>query len=168
MSTVAIHLPDNSVKEFPQEPTVLEVAQSIGSRLAQDTVGAQLNGEPEVVDLRTPLPHETRLRIITTRDRESLEVIRHSAAHVMAEAVQEVWPDVKVTIGPVIEDGFFYDFDSPRPFTPEDLEQVEKKMLEVIRRGERFKKKFGLWKRRSPPLKRWGRDLKLKSSKTWE
>lgn len=136
MSLVKIHLPDHSVKEFNHEPTVLEVAESLGPRLAKETLGAQLNGHPEVVDLRTILPHETQLRIVTARDPESLEVIRHSAAHVMAEAVQELWPEVKVTIGPVIENGFFYDFDSPKPFTPEALEKVEKKMEEILRQGE--------------------------------
>ena len=106
MSAVKIQLPDNS------EPTVLEVAESIGPRLAKDTVGALINNSKEVIDLRTALADGTKLKIITLRDPESLEVIRHSAAHVMAQAVQEIWPDVKVTIGPVIENGFFYDFDS--------------------------------------------------------
>lgn len=142
MLVVKIHLPDHSVKEFDHEPTVLEVAEGISSRLAKETLGAQLNGHSEVVDLRTTLPDETKLRIITARDSESLEVIRHSAAHVMAEAVQELWPKVKVTIGPVISDGFFYDFDSPRPFTPEDLERVEQKMAEVISRGEEIQKEI--------------------------
>ena len=123
MSVVRIQLPDNSIKEFDQEPTVLDVAESIGAGLAKATVGAQLNGQKDVVDLRTKLVDGTRLKIITLKDPESLEVIRHSAAHLMAQAVQELWPDVKVTIGPVIQNGFFYDFDSPRNFSPEDLEK---------------------------------------------
>ena len=135
MSVIKIHLPDGSVREFPHEPTVLEVAEGIGPRLAKETLGAQLNGEAPLVDLRERLPNGTRLRIITSRDPESLEVVRHSAAHVMAEAVQELWPGVKVTLGPVIENGFFYDFDSPRTFSPEDLEKIEKKMGEIIQRG---------------------------------
>lgn len=136
MSSVRIVLPDNSSKTFDHEPTVLEVAQSIGPRLAKDTLGGQINGESEVVDLRTKLPDGTKLKIITIKSPESLEVIRHSSAHLMAQAVQEIWPDIKVTIGPVIENGFFYDFDSPRSFTPEDLELIDKKMQEILKRDE--------------------------------
>ena len=111
MSKVSIHLPDNSIKEFDFEPTVLQVAESIGSRLAKDTLGAQLNGESEVQDLRTQLKDGTKINIITKGSEESLEVVRHSAAHLMAQAVQQIWPEVKVTIGPVIDNGFYYDFD---------------------------------------------------------
>jgi threonyl-tRNA synthetase len=136
MSSVRIVLPDNSIKTFDHEPTVLEVAASIGPRLAKDTVGGQLNGAPEVVDLRTTLKDNTKLKIITIKNPESLEVIRHSSAHLMAQAVQELWPDVKVTIGPVIENGFYYDFDSPRSFVPEDLEKIDKKMQEILKRDE--------------------------------
>lgn len=136
MSSIRIVLPDNSTKTFDHEPTVLQVAESIGPRLAKDTVGGQINGEAEVVDLRTKLKDGTKLKIITIKNPESLEVIRHSSAHLMAQAVQELWPDVKVTIGPVIENGFYYDFDSPRSFTPEDLEKIDKKMNEVLKRNE--------------------------------
>src|SRR3984957_17320182 len=135
MSAVRILLPDNSSKEFDHEPTVLEVAQSIGPRLAKDTLGATLNDSSEVVDVRQKLVNGTKIKLITPKDPLSLEVIRHSAAHVMAQAVQELWPDVKVTIGPVIENGFYYDFDSPRPFAPEDLEKIEKKMNEILARN---------------------------------
>lgn len=136
MSQVRIHLPDKSVLEFDQEPTVLEVASRIGAGLAKATLGAKINGTAEVIDFRTRLKNDTRLEIVTTKSPEAVEVLRHSAAHVMAEAVQELWPDVKVTIGPVIENGFYYDFDSPRPFTPEDLEKIEKKMNEVLARNQ--------------------------------
>lgn len=136
MSAVKIYLPDNSVKTFDHEPSILEVAESIGPRLAKDTLGGMINGQKEVLDLRTRLSDGTKLKIITPKDPESLEVVRHSAAHVMAQAVQEIWPDVKVTIGPVIENGFYYDFDSPRAFTPEDLEKIEKKMEEIIKRND--------------------------------
>jgi threonyl-tRNA synthetase len=136
MSSVRISLPDNSIKTFDHEPTVLEVALSIGPRLAKDTLGGIIDGQKEVIDLRTPLKDGTKLKIITPKDPESLEVVRHSAAHLMAQAVQEIWPDVKVTIGPVIENGFYYDFDSPRAFTPEDLEKIEKKMFEILVRNE--------------------------------
>lgn len=134
MAAIRIILPDNSVQDFDHEPTVLDVAKRIGSRLAKDALGAQLNGTSEVVDVRTHLKDGTKIKIITPSQPEAVEVLRHSAAHVMAQAVQEIWPDVKVTIGPVIESGFYYDFDSPRPFTPEDLEKIEKKMVEIIGR----------------------------------
>jgi threonyl-tRNA synthetase len=115
---------------------VLEVASSIGPRLAKDTVGGQVDGHPEVIDLRTKLKDGQKIKIITPKDPESLEVVRHSGAHLMAQAVQEIWPEVKVTIGPVIENGFYYDFDSPFAFTPEDLQKIEKKMLEILARNE--------------------------------
>lgn len=134
MSSVRIVLPDSKVLEFDHEPTVLEVASRIGAGLAKGTLGAHLNGSADIVDLRTKLSDQTKLSIISTKSSDANEVIRHSAAHVMAQAVQEIWPDVKVTIGPVIETGFYYDFDSPRTFTPEDLEKIEKKMAEVVAR----------------------------------
>jgi threonyl-tRNA synthetase len=134
MSAVKITLPDQRVLEFDQEPSVLDVAIKIGAGLAKATLGAKINGLPEVIDFRTKLKDGTKLEIVTTKSPEANDVIRHSAAHVMAQAVQELWPDVKVTIGPVIENGFFYDFDSPRTFTPDDLEKIEKKMGEVVSR----------------------------------
>ncbi len=129
--SVQIILPDNSIRTFEHEPTTLEVAQSIGSRLAKDTLGAKINSLPEVIDLRTPLKNGTKLEIVTTKSKEALEVVRHSAAHLMAQAVQEIWPEVKVTIGPVIDSGFYYDFDSPFTFTEEHFAQIEKKMEEL-------------------------------------
>ena len=131
-SSVHITLPDGKVLDFDKEPTVLEVAQKIGAGLAKGTLGAKINGQPEIIDLRSTLKDGTKLAIVSTKSPDANEVIRHTAAHVMAQAVQELWPDVKVTIGPVIENGFFYDFDSPRAFTPEDLEKIEKKMAEII------------------------------------
>ena len=134
MSEIKIVLPDNSVKEFDHRPTVLEVAQSIGEGLAKNTVGGQINGSKEIIDLRTPLDDGTQLSIVTQNSEEGLEVIRHSAAHVMAQAVQEIWPDIQVTIGPVIDNGFYYDFHSDKPFHEDDLKVIEKKMKEVIKR----------------------------------
>jgi threonyl-tRNA synthetase len=134
MSEIRITLPDQSVKTFNHEPTTLEVAASIGPRLAKDTIGAIINDGKEVQDFRLPLKDGTKLRIVTIKDKEATEVIRHSAAHVMAQAVQEIWPDVKVTIGPVIDSGFYYDFDSPRPFHPDDLVKIETKMKEICKR----------------------------------
>lgn len=131
MSEIQIILPDNSVKTFDHEPSALEVAASIGSRLAKDTLGAKLNGSKEISDFRTPLKTGTKLELVTTKSTEALEVVRHSAAHLMAQAVQEIWPEVKVTIGPVIDNGFYYDFDSPFNFTEEHFEKIEKKMEEL-------------------------------------
>ncbi|MDZ4662338.1 MAG: threonine--tRNA ligase [Pseudomonadota bacterium] len=134
MAKIKIHLPDNSIREFDQEPTILEVALNIGARLAKDTVGAFINDEKEIQDFRQKLKDGSRIKIVTLNSIEGREVIRHSAAHVMAQAVQELWPDIKVTIGPVIDNGFYYDFDTPRPFTPDVLEKIEKQMQEVINR----------------------------------
>ncbi len=129
-----IRLPDSSTKEFSSSPTGLQVAEAIGPRLAKEALGVVLPlSGPEVIDVRNLIPDGAMVRIITAKDPESLEVIRHSAAHVMAQAVQELWPEVKVTIGPVIENGFFYDFAAPFAFKPEDLQKIEDKMKELIR-----------------------------------
>ena len=131
MNEIKIILPDNSVKTFDHEPTTLEVANTIGARLAKDTLGAKLNGSKDVIDFRIPLSDGTKIEIVTTKSAEALDVFRHSAAHLMAQAVQEIWPEVKVTIGPVVENGFYYDFDSPFNFTEEHFAQIEKKMEEI-------------------------------------
>src|SRR5687768_8272751 len=110
MSQIRITLPDNSVKTFDHEPTALEVAQSIGPRLAKETLGVRVNSDREIQDLRLKLKDGSKIELITTKSPDANEVIRHSAAHVMAQAVQRIWPEVKVTIGPVIDNGFYYDF----------------------------------------------------------
>ena len=135
MSSIQIRLPDNSIKSFDHEPTVLEVAQSIGEGLAKSTVGGLINDSKEVVDLRTTLKDGDQLSIVTSRSEEGKEVLRHSAAHIMAQAVQELFNDVKVTIGPVVDSGFYYDFDPAKPFTEEDLPKIEKKMKEIVKRN---------------------------------
>ncbi|OYZ17297.1 MAG: threonine--tRNA ligase [Bdellovibrio sp. 28-41-41] len=135
MSSISIILPDNSKKTFDHEPTVLEVAESIGPRLAKDTLGGKIDGSNDIVDLRYKLKDGSKLSIITTKSEEANEVIRHSSAHILAQAVQRLWPEVKVTIGPVIENGFFYDFDSPFNFTEEHFEKIEKEMQKVIDAG---------------------------------
>lgn len=132
MSQFTIILPDNSTKVFDHQPTALEVAQSIGPRLAKETLGVRINDSKEIADFRTPLADGTKVALITTKSPESVEVIRHSCAHIMAQAVQEIWPEVKVTIGPVIDTGFYYDFDSPFAFTEEHFSQIEKKMSEIV------------------------------------
>lgn len=132
MSQITIILPDNSTKVFDHEPTALEVAQSIGPRLAKETLGAKINGSTEISDFRIPLMDQTKVALITTKSPEAVEVIRHSCAHIMAQAIQEIWPEVKVTIGPVIDNGFYYDFDSPFAFNEEHFEKIEKKMAELV------------------------------------
>lgn len=132
MSQIHIILPDNSTKVFDHEPSALEVAQSIGPRLAKETLGVKVNGAQEILDLRTPLKDQSKISLVTTKSPEGVEVIRHSGAHIMAQAVQDLWPEVKVTIGPVIENGFFYDFDSPFHFSEEHFAQIEKKMAEIV------------------------------------
>lgn len=132
MSQVTIYLPDNSAKVFDHEPTALEVAESIGPRLAKETLGVQLKNTSEVLDLRTKLKDGSHIQLITTKSAEAVAVIRHSCAHLMAQAIQGLWPEVKVTIGPVIDDGFYYDFDSPMNFTEEHFEKIEKKMTELV------------------------------------
>jgi threonyl-tRNA synthetase len=159
MSTTKISLPDKTQLEFDKKPTVYEVAQKISEGLARDAVAGFVGGE--IIDMRTPLEDQTELRIITTRDSEANEIIRHSAAHVMAQAVQELWPDVKVAIGPVIEKGFYYDFDSPRPFQPEDLEKIEAKMKEIISRKDEITREEWTSEKAIEVFKKMGEEFKV-------
>jgi threonyl-tRNA synthetase len=137
MSSVNVVLPDGKSLSLQSGARIIDVAEKIGPGLAKATLGGIVNDEREVSDLRREVRDGDRIRIITAKDPEGLEVLRHSCAHLMAQAVQDLWPDVKVTIGPVIENGFYYDFDSPRPFRPEDLEKVEQKMKEIVKRDEK-------------------------------
>ena len=127
-----IRLPDGSVKSFPAPVSVGEVAQSIGPGLAKAALAGRVNGL--LVDTSHRIDADAELAIITERDADGLEIIRHSSAHLLAHAVKELFPDAQVTIGPVIENGFFYDFSYKRPFTPEDLVTIEKRMSEIARR----------------------------------
>jgi len=123
---IQITLPDGSQREFPGPVTVAEVAASIGAGLAKAALAGKVDGK--VVDTSYQMTADSALSIITAKDADGLEVIRHSTAHLLAYAVKELFPDAQVTIGPVIEHGFFYDFSYKRPFTPEDLAAIEKKM----------------------------------------
>ncbi|MBT6042759.1 MAG: threonine--tRNA ligase [Gammaproteobacteria bacterium] len=123
---VVITLPDNSQKTYDAPVTVLQVAESIGPGLAKAALAGKVNGE--LVDVSHLIDSDSNLSIITGRDEDGLDVIRHSCAHLMANAVQNLFPEAQVTIGPVIENGFFYDFSYERPFTPEDLSAIEKEM----------------------------------------
>ncbi|MEM9794566.1 MAG: TGS domain-containing protein, partial [Pseudomonadota bacterium] len=127
---ITVTLPDGSHRSYPEGATPADVAADISKSLGKAAVAAKVNGT--VVDLSLPLTRDAELAIVTARDDEALELIRHDCAHIMARAVQELWPDVKVTIGPVIENGFYYDFDRTDPFSPEDLVSIEKKMREII------------------------------------
>jgi threonyl-tRNA synthetase len=127
-----IRLPDGSVKSFPGPVTVAEVAQAIGAGLARAALAGRINGR--LVDTSHRIESDCALEIVTDRDPAALELLRHSTAHLLAHAVKELFPDAQVTIGPVIENGFYYDFSYKRPFTPEDLAAIEQRMAEIAAR----------------------------------
>lgn len=131
---VALTLPDGSVREFDGPVTGMTLAQDIGPGLAKAALVIVVNGEQW--DLSREITTDSDVSIITNRDDEALEIIRHDAAHILAEAVKELWPDTQVTIGPAIENGFYYDFAREEPFTPEDLETIEKRMRQIVERNE--------------------------------
>jgi threonyl-tRNA synthetase len=132
---VAITLPDGKVRQFDGPVSGLDVAKDIGPGLAKAALAIRVDGA--VKDLSTVLEQDTALAIITAKDgADALELLRHDAAHVMAEAVKELYPETQVTIGPSIENGFYYDFARPVPFTPEDLEKIETRMREIVDRNE--------------------------------
>ena len=126
-----IALPDGSHRSFDHPVSVLDVAQDIGPGLARATLAGKINGK--LVDASYVIENDAELAIVTDRDEDGLEVIRHSAAHLLAQAVKELYPETQVTIGPVIEDGFYYDFARPEPFTEADLAKIEKKMAELAK-----------------------------------
>jgi threonyl-tRNA synthetase len=127
-----IRLPDGSVKNFPGPVTVAEVAQAIGPGLARAALAGKIDGR--LVDTSFRIERDAQLAIVTERDKEGVEILRHSTAHLLAYAVKELFPDAQVTIGPVIENGFYYDFSFKRPFTPEDLVAIEKRMAELAKK----------------------------------
>ncbi|NOY45012.1 MAG: threonine--tRNA ligase [Deltaproteobacteria bacterium] len=129
--TIRVTLPDGSVKELPRGATPLQVAEAIGKRLAREAVAAEVDGR--LVDLTTALEADCRLRILTGDTPEGLEVLRHSASHVMAQAAKRVLGEVKLAIGPATADGFYYDLDTPRPLTPDDLEAIEAEMARIVK-----------------------------------
>src|SRR5579872_5940930 len=167
-SSIAIHLPDGSVKEVPAGTTPLDIANGISPRLAAASIVARLTpvnasaqekgageGESEatmyaaedasaarLVDMATPLQEDAKLELVKESDPDALKVVRHSAAHVLATAVLELFPETKLGHGPATENGFFYDFYREKPFTPDDLAAIEKKMAEVVQRDERFVREY--------------------------
>ena len=143
MSEVILTMPDGAKRAAPANSTGLDVAKSISPSLAKRTVAMTLDGE--LHDLADPISADASIRFIARTDPEALELIRHDCAHVLAEAVQQLWPGTQVTIGPVIENGFFYDFAKAEPFLPEDLPKIEKRMAEIIARNAPFTKQ--VWSR---------------------
>ena len=180
--SIQVQLPDGSARTVPAGTTPLSIATDISPRLAAAAVVAQvsplqarpvhaaISGDDEksaseafmyaaedaaserLVDLSTPLTEDVALRLLTEKDVEALKVVRHSAAHVMATAVLELFPETKLGHGPATENGFFYDFYRPTPFTPEDLKKIEEKMAEVVARDEKFVRE---WEPREQGLQRF-------------
>ena len=127
---IQITLPDNSQREFPGPVSVSDVARAIGPGLAKITVAGKVDGR--LVDASDLIDHDARLQIITPRDQEGVEIIRHSCAHLVGHAVKQLYPTARMVIGPVIEEGFYYDIAFERPFTPDDIAAIEKRMKELI------------------------------------
>jgi threonyl-tRNA synthetase len=136
MSSIRLTLPDGSEREVPAGTTARDVAKSIGAGLARAALAARVDGA--IVDLDRPIQRDARFAILTDRDPDALDVLRHSAAHVLATAVRELFPEAGIGFGPPIEDGFYYDFQVDRPFTPEDLQAIERKMAEVAEKDYPF------------------------------
>ncbi|HVX98498.1 MAG TPA: threonine--tRNA ligase [Pseudorhodoplanes sp.] len=143
MAQVVLTFPDGARREFPKGTTGFDIARGISPSLAKRTVAMALDGV--MTDLADPIEKDATIEFIAREDPRALELIRHDAAHVLAEAVQELWPGTQVTIGPVIENGFYYDFFRNQPFTPDDLPVIEKKMREIIARDKPFTKE--VWSR---------------------
>ncbi len=139
----SIRLPDGSLKSFDKPATVAEVAASIGAGLARAALAGRVDGK--LVDTSFVIDHDADLAVVTEKDADGVDILRHSTAHLLAHAVKELYPDAQVTIGPVIEDGFYYDFSYKRPFTPEDLTAIEKRMTEIARRDIKVERQ--VWNR---------------------
>ena len=135
---VAIKLPDGSILEMESGVNGFDIANKISPNLAKAALAITVNGTTQ--DLSTPITTDATVTIITGRDKEGLHILRHSCSHVMAEAVKELWPDVQVTIGPAIENGFYYDFSRKEPFTTEDFSKIEEKMHEIVKRDEKVER----------------------------
>jgi threonyl-tRNA synthetase len=151
MSNIEITLPDGSKKSVAAGTPAVEIARSISPRLADAALVAKVNGD--LYDLTRPIETDASLQILTSRDTESLEVYRHSTAHLLAAAVLELYPETKLGIGPPIENGFYYDFDRPTAFTPDDLEKIEKKMWEIVARNLSYER---VYTRKEEGLRKYG------------
>src|SRR5438132_8887228 len=135
---VALTFPDGARRDYPNGISGLDIAKGISPSLAKRTVAMALDGA--VADLSDTIERDAKIEFLTRDDPRALELIRHDCAHVLAEAVQALWPGTQVTIGPVIENGFYYDFFRNAPFTPEDFAAIEKRMREIIARDKPFTK----------------------------
>lgn len=138
MNDISIKLPDGSVRTFAQGVTVMEIAKSIGKKLAADAVAGKVNGV--LVDLQTTIHEDAQVEIITFQSQEGTEVFRHTTSHILAQAVKHLYPGTKLAIGPAIQDGYYYDFDTSTPFTPDDLARIEQEMNEIIRQDLKIKR----------------------------
>jgi threonyl-tRNA synthetase len=157
---IQITLPDNSRREFPGPVSVADVAKSIGPGLAKMTVAGKVDGR--LVDASDLIEHDAKLQIITPKDEEGLEIIRHSTAHLVGHAVKQLFPTAKMVIGPVIEEGFYYDISYERPFTPEDMEAIEARMRELIAQDYEVVKKMTPRDQVIEVFKSRGEDYKLR------
>jgi len=138
MEEITVTLPDGSSQNYPSGTTPYHIAKSIGKRLANDAVAARVNGQE--VDINRPLTDDCEVEIITIDSEEGEEILRHSTSHLMAQAVEELYPNAKIAIGPAIENGFYYDIDVDQPFTDEDLESIEDRMEEIAREGQEVRR----------------------------
>ena len=138
---VAIKLPDGSILEMESGVNGFDIAEKISPSLAKAALAVTVNGKTQ--DLSTPITTDATVTIITAKDKEGLDILRHSCSHLMAEAIQELWKDVQVTIGPSIENGFYYDFARKEPFTTEDFAKIEAKMHEIVKRDEKSNARSG-------------------------
>ena len=138
-----ITLPDGKNIDFPNKVTGLEVAEKISKSLSKQALIISVDGQLKDLDFK--IEKDSKVKILTSKDKEGLETIRHDTAHILAMAVQELFPGTQVTIGPVIEDGFYYDFARKEPFTQEDLEKIESKMKDIVDRNEKTYRE--VWKR---------------------
>src|SRR5215470_267664 len=143
LEKITLTFPDGARREFPKNTTGLEIAKGISPSLAKRTVAMALDGS--LADLNDTIEQDAKIELISREDPRALELIRHDCAHVLAEAVQSLWPGTQMTIGPVIENGFYYDFARNQPFTLEDLPAIEKRMREIIARDKPFTKE--VWAR---------------------
>ena len=127
---IQLKFPDGAIKEFPKGTTTEEVAGSISPGLRKSALAGKIGDQ--LIDLKTPIEEDGDIAIITPQSQEALEILRHSSAHLLAQAVKRKFPDAKLGIGPVIDSGFYYDIDSPTPITAEDLPEIEKEMKRII------------------------------------
>ena len=154
-----ITLPDGSQRQFDHPVSVLEVAQDIGAGLAKATIAGRVNGERR--DACDVIDQDATLEIITAKDEDGLEIIRHSGAHLLGHAIKQLFPDVKMAIGPTIENGFYYDIDLDRSLTQEDLDAIEKRMLELAKTNYDVVKKRVTWQEARDTFEKRGEPYKI-------